>query len=138
MVHTYLAPSSIPGAGLGLFAASSIAKGSPVWVIAKGSPVWVFDERVDRLISARTVSALPKAANIFVERYGSLIFPDVWLLYGDDARFTNHGVPANIGSVADKLSAGCCALADIKFRDELFEDYNQFSLDFRQRGFFKG
>lgn len=129
MVRTYIAPSRIKDAGLGLFVASRVGA---------GAVVWRFNELIDRLIAADTVNRLPVHAKAFIEHHGCLVFPRIWLLLGDNARFINHAEPGNIGCDAHDLTTAIERAVDVlEEGTELTQDYKRFSLDFRSRGFFK-
>lgn len=126
-VPTYLAPSKIEGAGLGLFAAAPIAA---------GSLIWKFDPRIDYLLTAATVEVMPRLAQDFIYKFGCQCRNDLWLLCGDDARFVNHGVPSVMRcALVDRIDAEGVALGDLSPGDEITEDYSVSSLDFKQRGF---
>jgi len=120
LIPTFVAPSAIHG--LGLFARESVPR---------GTLVWKFDPRVDQLLSAATVEALPAAAREFVETYGSRLSEDLYLLCGDNARFVNHalGDTAAIASVTARLDADDVALRDLSAGEEITEDYTGFDIN---------
>jgi hypothetical protein len=130
LIPTFLGPSKIDGAGIGVFTQC---------VVNTGDAIWRFDDRIDRLLTARAVESLPDAAKEFVYHHGCQCRDDLWLLCGDNAQFINHAVPGvtacNLGA---SLDAENIALQRVGFGEELTEDYGRYALDFQRRGFFKG
>lgn len=128
MIPTFLAPSLIKGAGLGLFAGRAVTK---------GEVIWQFDDRIDKLLSNLTVEKLSKDAREFIHHYGSHCYEDIWLLCGDDARFVNHSNPGVMMCVDKYLDAEDIALRNINIGEEITEDYSKFALHFRETDFAK-
>jgi SET domain-containing protein len=111
-IPTYLAPSPIPGAGLGLFAAGPVAAGTLVWRFDPGRDLVLHDMPEDPLMRR------------FVEIYGyePLDEPHRWILCGDDGRFINHADAPNTLDTPDTT----VALRDIAAGEEITSDYRAF------------
>ena len=117
-VKTYLATSSIPGAGLGLFAAEDIPA---------GTVIWRFDEGWDLLRrEADWPDDVPKA---FLKTYAYLAHgtkKPLYVICIDNARFINHSArPTGTGGP----SPITIAARDIRAGEEITEDYRTFDAE---------
>lgn len=94
LVSTEVKPSPIHG--LGLFSTCGVKEGTVVWRVN-----W----KIDQSITKNYVAGLPEcvAAQIRKYSYVNPDEPDLYVLCGDDARFMNFGIPANLklGKVMD-------------------------------------
>ena len=120
LVRTTLGPSTIDGAGIGLFAAEPIAA---------GRMVWRYDALIDHRIPLE--QAVPRAAvdPIFRALLSRCAYighsdPTTYLWSGDDGRFMNHSPTPNLQVDPDDEST--VALRDIAAGEELFVDYDGF------------
>ena len=115
LVQTYLAPSPIHG--IGLFAATPIAAGTPVWRL---------DEPFDQVVDERLLGGLSEPAQRQVQHF-SYFDPlrQVRILCGDDARFFNHADDANCGDAPGSHGAVTMALRDVAEGEELTWDYGE-------------
>ena len=131
LIPTFLAISSIKGAGVGLFAGRAILK---------DEAIWRFDERVDRLLTTTAIEALPELTRHFVYRYACRIRHDFWLLCCDNDRFVNHDENPNMinPNLLEDLASTGIAARDIAKGEEITEDYSRSSDDFREHGFSSG
>src|SRR3712207_370160 len=86
LVPTYVAPSEIEG--VGVFAADPIPAGTLIWQL---------EPRLDRLIPAAEVPALPPVLQAFVERYSYPYphDPSRLIVEVDNGRFMNHSDAPN-------------------------------------------
>lgn len=111
-IPTRLAPSRIPGAGLGLFCAAPVRKGTLVWRLDPGLDL-VLPELPEDPVLRR-----------FVEVYGyePLDDPLRWIVCLDDARFINHADAPN--TVDDPETT--VASADLDAGTEITSDYRTF------------
>lgn len=121
LVETCVARSTIPAAGLGLFAKVDIPA---------GTVLWRFDQMVDHLVPVAEALARAKADPTFralVPRCAYIGHSDhrhyIW--HGDDGRFFNHADDPNCAVLADESTV---ALRDIAAGEELFCDYNAFAV----------
>jgi uncharacterized protein len=121
MVKTKLALSEI--AGIGLFAAEDIVKGTVTWRLMP---------RFDLVISDADLNALPEPARsnmrehvYFHARSG------LWVLCADNARFMNHANEPNTAGVHPDGSVEGYDIAtrDIRAGEELTCDYRTFDAD---------
>ena len=115
LIDTYVAPSVIPEAGLGLYCRSFVPAGTVLWRYADGIDV--------------TRDALPTEPlwRSFVLKYAYRpIGSTSWVLCVDDARFMNHSDTPNTGETAD---GGTYAPFDIPAGAELTCDYRDFAED---------
>jgi SET domain-containing protein len=114
-VKTYLAQSSIPGAGLGLFAAEDIPA---------GTLIWKFDDGWDLL--KREADWPDDVSKSFLKTYAYLSPTSKKRLYViciDNARFINHSArPTGTGG----QSQVTVAARDIRAGEEITEDYRTF------------
>ena len=114
-IPTFLAPSTIPGAGLGLFTRRALVP---------GEIVWQFDPDLDREIHTLPQDALLRR---FVEVYGYVPHdePRRWVLCVDDARFFNHADDPNCSDLDEYTRAR----RPIDAGEELTCDYRAFCRD---------
>ena len=114
-VPTYLAPSHIPGAGLGLFCKE--------WV-PRGTLVWRLDPALDVILDALPEDPVLRS---FVEVYGyvPLEEPRRWVICLDDGRFINHADAPNTRDDAETTTA----LDDLAPGTEITSDYRSFCRD---------
>src|SRR5579872_7061140 len=114
-VKTYLAQSTIPGAGLGLFAAEDIAAGTVIWKLDEGWDLVVDDKDWPEDVSRS-----------FLKTYAYLSPTSKKPLYViciDNARFVNHSArPTGIGGQSNMTVAA----RDIAAGEEITEDYRTF------------
>ena len=116
LIRTYLKPSQIHG--IGLFA---------VEAVSKGAIIWQFHPKVDNLISFSTFETLPEHTRKTIEHYATKdIQRSVYVLSGDDDRFTNHSLEPNTGLFGDDV----VALTHIQADDEITADYNFIGMSF--------
>lgn len=117
VVRTRLGRSTIPGAGIGLFAAEPISKGQLVWEVR---PPWHIEFDPEEL------EALPSAARDLVLFFGYYDEGDeCYKLDIDNGRFTNHSdTPNLVGSDPHSESrAQMFAAHDIAQDEELTINY---------------
>lgn len=114
-IATYLAPSPIPQAGLGLFCRERVAK---------GALIWRFDPGLDLVLHALPEDPMHRR---FVEIYGyqPLDEPRRWVICMDDARFINHADEPNTWDEADITVAS----RDMMPGTEITSDYRSFCRD---------
>lgn len=114
-VKTYVDKSSIQG--LGLFAGE---------FIPKGALIWLFCGELDRFFSEESKFKLLKEEGEYLDKYaffdkGSKLY----VLCGDNARFTNH---SNTPNTEIKENA-VIATKDIQIGEEITEDYYLYDLE---------
>ena len=111
-VATYVATSTIPGAGLGLFAKEDIKA---------GTIIWRYDPDLDLVLYE-----LPSEPVIrdFVLKYGYVPLDGEhrWVLCIDDGRFMNHSNMPNTYDTAEHTIAA----RDLPAGTELTSDYRSF------------
>lgn len=126
-VKTYIKESSIPNAGMGLFAKE---------FIPAGTIIWQYDPNIDREYKENEFSSLTGTNKEFVTTY-SFRFDDKYYLCVDNARFFNHSDQPNCHST--DFRAECLgftrALRDIATGEELTDDYSKFGLTEGDREF---
>jgi SET domain-containing protein len=119
-VRTYISQSSI--AGIGIYAAEFIPKGTVIWM--RGP--------LDITVSDEAMAALPLPAR---EQLSHHVYVDAAtgerVLCGDNARFMNHSEEPNTGQVSPDIEV---ALRDIEAGEEITCDYRSFDLDCRAKG----
>lgn len=121
MVKTVIKESTIPGAGLGLFADE---------FIKKGTVTWRFCPNFDQIISEDDLLRLSEVARQQFLKYA--YFDKVtrhFILCGDDERFINHdGENPNIiqSSEIGEIEGVEIAARDIEKGEELFCNYHDF------------
>ena len=111
-IPTFLAPSRIPRAGLGLFCREAVPA---------GTVIWRFDPGLDVVLGALPPDPLLRR---FVEVYGyqPLEGPRRWVVCLDDARFINHADAPNTRDDAD-VTLAARRLAP---GEEITSDYRSF------------
>jgi SET domain-containing protein len=115
LVPTYVGPSEIEG--VGVFAATPVAKGTRIWVL---------DESFDRVLDEDDVARLGPPQREFVERYGypHSRDPRLTIVEIDNGRFMNHSGRPNTDF---RNPAAGYALRDIAEGEELTCDYEEFA-----------
>lgn len=105
--------------GLGLFAASPIPA---------GRPVWRFEPGFDQVFDAARLAALPEPARRHLQHYGYLdASTGRWILNGDLGIFMNHASQPTTGALGEtEAAAMTVALRDIAEGEELTCDYRAF------------
>lgn len=122
LVKTKIGPSNI--AGIGLFAAESIKK---------DTPVWKFQEGFDLKLSESQFKELSEPAQEQVLNY--CYFDPILHLYiicSDDARFFNHSDNPNVNSGTNHDHVDC-ASRDIEIGEELTQNYKIFDGNFGEK-----
>jgi uncharacterized protein len=67
------------------------------WALEAGRTVWVLDPRIDLVLTASDILAMPSAMQIFLARYASKDFgKDRYVYCSDNARFINHSRTPNL------------------------------------------
>lgn len=123
MVKTKIRPSTIKGAGLGIFADQFIAKGTTTWRFMPG---------LDLVVPEDTLLQLSEAARIQFLNYCYVDkFTKHFILCFDDERFINHSRNPNIiQTLAESELEGFeIASRDIKKDEELLCNYEDFDFD---------
>jgi SET domain-containing protein len=123
LVRTKLMQSTIPGAGLGLFADQFIKKGTAVWRFCPGYDLIVSSDDLLRFSEESRAQFLNYCYFDKVTKH--------FILCGDDERFVNHSDQPNIVQSSEEGEIEGVALAgrDINKGEELFEDYYSFDED---------
>lgn len=118
IVPTYVGPSEIEG--VGIFAASPIKAGDPVWIL---------EEKFDLLLPIGELAALPELQRQFIERYGypHMIRPGIIVLEYDNGRFMNHSDTPNTDFRNAEIA---WAARDIAEGEELTCNYSEFDPSF--------
>lgn len=121
MVKTIVKESTIPGAGLGLFADE---------FIKSGTITWRFCPNFDQILNEEDLLRLSIPARYqFLKYCYKSKENDFYVLCGDDDRFINHSLTPNIGSGdddSDVKKSISIAIKDIHPGEELFCDYFDF------------
>lgn len=115
LIKTYLDKSTIPKAGIGLFAGEDIQK---------GQQIWRFEEDLDIRIKMEDMPLLKKVYPLlarFLYRY-CYVEDGHYILCIDDGRFINHSVNCNIDDSRPYLSY---ANRNIQKGEELLSDYGK-------------
>ncbi len=118
-VKTYLSESPIESAGIGLFAAEFIPKGTIVWRI---------DTFIDKLYTEEEYQSVSNPLyKEFLIKY-CFMYKGLYVMCVDNARFFNHSDDPNCESVNlnDDEMGVTVAKVDINIGDELTDDYNKF------------
>ncbi len=90
--------------------------------VPKGSLLWVFQPGFDQEIDDDAFFALPAVARDYLRVYAYYnTMRRVWILSGDDDRFTNHSDSPNTIDDDTRVYAAC----DIHPGDEITADYRQ-------------
>lgn len=106
-----------PQMGLGLFSKEFIKKGSIVWEYIEG---------VDVRISKEKFEELNDAQKAYFYKYAWLEEDDCYYSSCDLTNFINHNYTPNL-KVIDNIMV---AIQDIQSGEELFENYQEFDLEF--------
>lgn len=109
LVKTKVAPSKIHG--LGLFADEDITK---------GTLVWEFNPVIDKMISIQDFQSLPNLTQEYIKKY-SYLEKGMYVLCGDNARFTNHSTNPNFDTLSKRPNV--ITARDIKKGEEITENY---------------
>jgi hypothetical protein len=111
-IPTRLAPSRIPGAGLGLFTRDAAPAGALIWRFDPGLDVVLRDLPADPLLRR------------FVEVYGYMPLDGAprWVVCLDDARFINHSDAPNTEDTEEITTAA----RDLTPGEEITSDYRRF------------
>ncbi|MFA6095555.1 MAG: SET domain-containing protein [Candidatus Paceibacterota bacterium] len=123
MVKTRIGPSRIKGAGLGLFAAESISK---------GTTTWRFMPDLDLIVPEDVLLQLSEPARAQFLNYCYVDkFTKHFILCFDDERFINHSDDPNIvqSKAGDEVEGIEIAARDIEEGEELYCDYEEFDFD---------
>ncbi len=123
MVKTRIGPSTVKGAGLGLFADQFIPKKTTTWRFMPG---------LDLVVPEDTLLQLSEAARAQFLNYCYVDkFTKHFILCFDDERFINHSKTPNvIQTMAHSEAEGFeVAARDIQKGEELFCDYEDFDFD---------
>lgn len=123
MVKTKVGPSTIRGAGLGLFADEFIPKGTTTWRFMPGLDIIVPEDILLQLSEASRTSFLNYC---YVDK-----FTKHFILCFDNERFINHSKTPNIrqSDVESETDGTEIAERDIKKGEEMFCDYEEFDFD---------
>lgn len=113
-VKTYLNISKIPNAGIGLFAAEFIPKGTIVWKM----------DSMNNSYKEEEFKSMPNLYKEFINTY-SFKYNNQYILCVDNARFFNHSNTPNCGSIGDNCTM---AQVDINIGDELTDNYFDFGI----------
>lgn len=119
-VKTKIGPSNIHG--FGLFADQNILK---------GEIVWQHDEFFDQHISEKKFLMMSEYVQQYIKRYGHKdMHHSIYILCGDNARFTNHSYKPNVEMITPNISI---ANRDIKIGEEITEDYRTYDEEFVEK-----
>lgn len=125
LVKTYIDKSTIQG--IGLFANQ---------FILKGTIIWKFNPIVDKIVTENEINKLRQILDpdIFKEFRTpiSRLEKDIYVIYGDNTKFTNHSFNNNIISGDDLFTI---AKRDIQIGEELTENYLDIYFDEEDIGF---
>ncbi len=123
MVRTKVKPSTIPGAGLGLFADEFIPKNKVTWRFCPGYDLVISEEDIFRMSEESRQQFLNYC--YFDKRTRHFI------LCGDDERFINHSKNPNIiqGTEGGEIEGVEMAGRDIQKGEELLCNYYDFDAD---------
>lgn len=120
LVPTYVAPSRI--AGVGLFAATALPK---------GSKIWSFTEGVDWRIAPEDLELFPEP---YLSRLRHYLYQEqsgAYILCNDGGKFMNHSSTPNC---TDKDPRFTMTLRAIAAGEELTCDYREFDYKSREHG----
>jgi len=127
LVRTHIDKSSIHG--IGLFSNQ---------FISKGTNIWEYNSFMDKILTENEINILKERldSNIFKEfrTLVSRLENNVYMVYGDNAKFTNHSYFNNI---SNGIGAGLFTVAkrDIEIGEELTENYLDIYFDEEDIGF---
>lgn len=121
IVPTYVGPSEIEG--VGIFAASPIKAGDPIWIL---------EEKFDLLVRADEVAGLPDLQRQFIERYGypHMTRSGIIVLEFDNGRFMNHSDTPNTDFRSAEIAWATCDIAE---GEELTCNYAEFDPSFEMQ-----
>ena len=120
-VPTYVAPSRI--AGVGLFSATALPRGTRIWEYTEG---------VDWEIPPGELSRFPEPFQSWLRHYLFLDEAGVYVLCGDNAKFMNHSSDPNCSDTDARFTR---TLRPVQAGEELTCNYLEFDLESRARGF---
>ena len=115
LVPNYVDHSNIHG--FGVFTKENIKVGTLMWIFVPG-----FDLEI-------VADEFPPQARQYIIHYGNMVRPKIYLLCGDNGRFTNHSETPNMSISGDQNFA----LRDIAAGEEITCDYREFDIDFKSR-----
>ncbi|HVT74806.1 MAG TPA: SET domain-containing protein [Candidatus Paceibacterota bacterium] len=123
MVKTKIGPSSIKGAGLGLFADQFIPKGAVTWRFMPGLDIIVPEDTLLQLSESARAQFLNYC---YVDKYTKH-----FILCFDDERFINHSTAPNVvqTKATSETEGFEVAARDIQPGEELFCNYEEFDFD---------
>lgn len=118
-IKTYVAKSTIPNAGNGLFADQDVSKGTLIWQL----------NLIDKVIPIGTLIHLSEQERIYLEKYAYKSNENL-ILCSDDGKYINHSINPNLEDYIDpKFGSVTIAKIDIKQSDELLSNYANFDDD---------
>lgn len=110
-----MAPSTIPGAGNGCFAAEFIPKGTLIWKL---------NPTLDQIYTEHNLLMMTDLEQEFVKTY-AYMHNDLYFLCIDNARFFNHSIDdCNTHDPSDEYAT--YAARDINPGEEILSDYRNF------------
>jgi SET domain-containing protein len=115
LVKTYLAESTIPGAGVGCFAAEFIPQGEKIWEL---------DTSLDRVYSQKEYEQMNEANKNFLNTY-AYKYNGLYILCVDNGRFFNHS-QTDFNTHDPKNEHCTYANRDIKAGEEILSNYKSF------------
>lgn len=113
---TQIKESTIPGAGLGCFAAE---------LIPENAILWIFDPNLDRKFSQEEIDMLTDFDKDFVEKY-SYRHNGSYYLCMDGGRYINHSDEPNTKEFPDIQVT--IATRDIQVGEEILSNYRHFGI----------
>lgn len=118
-VETYVAESTIQGAGKGLFAKVFIPQGTVVWELKLGA---------DTALTPAEFARLPQEEREHILHFGYLDkVLGLYIKCGDDGHYVNHSETPNIAGVPnDKGRSYSVAIRDIAADEEILDDYRTY------------
>ena len=123
LVKTYIAESTIPGAGLGCFA------GEP---IARDTQIWNYHEGLDICITPEQFSQLPPAIKEVLDDRAYMYRGKIYHC-ADNAQFMNHCTDERLNTY--EFNDGTFAGRDIQHGEELLTNYYSFAATDEDRSF---
>jgi hypothetical protein len=120
LIKTIVKESTIPGAGLGLFADEDL----PL-----GTVTWKFQDGLDQIISPETLAAMSADERAICLKHAYLdTVTNNLIMCGDDERFINHSDTPNVAQVLTPTDPEGIEITsrDIKKGEELFCNYYDF------------
>jgi SET domain-containing protein len=123
MIKTRVKQSTVPGAGLGIFADEFIPKGKVTWRFCPGYDLVVPKDDLLRFSEASRAQFLNYCYFDSERKH--------FVLCGDDARFLNHSDNPNLAEKWDETDTEGYEVAsrDIEAGEELFVNYYEFDED---------